>query len=72
VTLGELEIDGLAFRDLAARGPALQAASPQVSYTLIAGADHSYASRVPQLWEAFRAWLDEAGVGAAALSQRRS
>jgi pimeloyl-ACP methyl ester carboxylesterase len=72
VTLGELEIDGLAFRDLAERGPSLRAASPRLSYRLIAGADHSYATRVPHLWETFRAWLDEAGVGTAALSQRTS
>jgi len=57
VTLGELEIDGLAFRDLAARGPGLHAVAPQVSYALIAGADHSYATRVPELWDAFHGWL---------------
>lgn len=62
VTLGELEIDGLAFRDLAEQGPALHMASPQVSYSLIRGADHSYASRVPELMETFRGWLTEAGV----------
>jgi pimeloyl-ACP methyl ester carboxylesterase len=62
VTLGELEIDGLAFRDLAAAGPTLHEASPHLSYRLVAGADHSYANRVPELWDAFTGWLTEAGV----------
>jgi len=62
VTLGELEIDGLAFRDLAERGPGLHAVSPQVSYALVPGADHSYATRVPALWDAFRGWLSDIGV----------
>ena len=62
VTLGELEIDGLAFRDLAQQGPALQEASPQVSYRLVGGADHSYLTRVPALWDAFRDWLAEVRV----------
>lgn len=57
VTLGELEIDGLAFRDLAKQGPGLHAASAQLTYALISGADHSYATRVPELWAAFRGWL---------------
>jgi pimeloyl-ACP methyl ester carboxylesterase len=70
VTLGELEIGGLAFRDLAARGPALHAASPRVSYQLIAGADHSYTDRVPDLWRAVRGWLSEVGLSPAAASQR--
>ena len=62
ITLGELEINGLAFRDLAEQGPELHAVSPQVSYTLVPGADHSYATRVPELWDAFRGWLTEVGV----------
>ena len=62
ITLGEQEIDGLAFRDLAHRGPALQSATPGVSYQLIGGADHSYATHVPELWHTFRGWLSEAGV----------
>jgi pimeloyl-ACP methyl ester carboxylesterase len=62
ITLGELEIHGLAFRDLAQRGPALQSASSRVSYQLIGGADHSYATHVPQLWQTFRDWLAQAGI----------
>jgi hypothetical protein len=62
ITLGELEIDGLAFRDLAQRGPALQSAASRVSYQLIGGADHSYATHVPQLWQTFQDWLAQAGI----------
>jgi len=68
VTLGELEIDNLAFRDLAEQGPALPGQSPQVSYRLVAGADHSYATRVPELWDAFRGWLAGIGVAPAPVS----
>ena len=60
-----LEVNGLAFRDLAAQGPGLHAESPQVSYTLVPGADHSYATRVPELWEAFRGWLRRRGSACA-------
>ena len=38
VTLGELEINGLAFRDLAEQGPALHRCRPRWSYQLIDGA----------------------------------
>jgi pimeloyl-ACP methyl ester carboxylesterase len=70
VTLGELEINNLAFRDLAERGPTLHAASPQVGYSLVPGADHSYASRVPELCTTFRGWLTEVGVAPAAVAAR--
>jgi pimeloyl-ACP methyl ester carboxylesterase len=70
VTLGELEISGLAFRDLAARGPALHATSPRLSYRLVAGADHSYTDRVPDLWRTVRGWLSEVGIAPAAASLR--
>jgi pimeloyl-ACP methyl ester carboxylesterase len=68
VTLGELEIDGLAFRDLAAQGPTLQQSAPHVSYSLVPGADHSYATRVPELWETFRGWLTETGIAAVTMA----
>jgi pimeloyl-ACP methyl ester carboxylesterase len=65
VTLGELEIDGLAFRDLAKEGPALHDRAALVQYALIAGADHSYATREAELWRTARSWLGAVGVAPA-------
>ena len=62
LTLGELEVAGLAFRDLAARGPALPASAPQITYALIEGADHSYTSRLEPLWDTVRTWLSQVGT----------
>jgi hypothetical protein len=57
LTLGGLE-DGANFQDLAARGPELSQEFPGVSYSLIDGADHSYSTRIADLWSEARRWLD--------------
>jgi pimeloyl-ACP methyl ester carboxylesterase len=65
LTLGGEE-NGLNFQDLAARGPALKQAFPNVSYALIDGADHSYSTRVAELWTAVHIWLGDVLAAAAA------
>jgi pimeloyl-ACP methyl ester carboxylesterase len=59
ITLGSLEADNLAFRDLAAAGPLLHEQSRRLRYAMIAGADHSYQGHVAELWTAARRWLGE-------------
>ena len=58
LSLGSLEQDDISFAPLAARGPAMQSEWPNVSYALIANADHMYTHTTDQLWTAVRAWLD--------------
>ncbi len=58
LTLGSEETT-LNFQDLAARGPDLHHDYPNISYALIDGADHSYSSRVAELWTAVHIWLGD-------------
>jgi pimeloyl-ACP methyl ester carboxylesterase len=56
VTLGGLE-DGLGFAPLAADGPALADKQANLTYASVEGADHSYLTRVPEVWSLTREWL---------------
>ena len=58
VTLGELE-DSLGFQSLAAEGAALAEHQSNLSYELVEGADHSYATRIPEIWSLASKWLQE-------------
>ena len=58
VTLGGLE-DSLGFQSLGADGPLLAAEQPNLSYELVDGADHSYSTRIPEVWSLTCKWLQE-------------
>jgi len=56
LTLGSLE-DTLAFRALGADGPALADKQANLTYAAIDGADHSYSTRIPEVWSVVSEWL---------------
>ena len=58
LTIGGLE-NGLRFDALAKEGPALAAAQANLTFASVDGADHSYMSRIPEVWELTRAWLSK-------------
>ena len=57
LTLGSLEQNDISFAPLATRGPTMTAEWPNVTYSLIDGADHSYTDRTDALWHSVSAWL---------------
>jgi hypothetical protein len=56
LTLGGLE-DTLTFQALAADGVALAEKQANLTYSSIEGADHSYSSRIPEVWSLASGWL---------------
>ena len=58
--IGGLE-GGFRFQDLADQGEALAVAHPNLAFTSIEGADHSYMRRLPEVWATALAWLESPG-----------
>jgi len=56
LTLGGRE-DTLTFRALAADGPGLAKKQSNLTYASIEGADHSYSTRIPEVWTLAHEWL---------------
>jgi pimeloyl-ACP methyl ester carboxylesterase len=59
LTVGGLE-GGFNFQALASEGASLAASLPHVTFASIDGADHSYQSRIPEVWTLARDWLERA------------
>jgi len=57
LTVGGLE-GGFRFQALQAEGPTLAAAQANLTFAAVDGADHSYLSRIPEVWSLARGWLD--------------
>lgn len=58
VTLGGLE-DTLTFQALAADGAALAEKQANMTYACVEGADHSYSTRIPEIWTLATEWLKQ-------------
>jgi dienelactone hydrolase len=64
ITLGGAE-DSATFQELIRRGPALNGEFPRVSFERIEGADHSYMTRIPELWKAARRFIESVAAPSA-------
>src|SRR5207249_3125713 len=63
ITLGSEE-KSPPFRDLAATGDSLAERSANLSFQLIAGADHAYTGKAEVLWDVARRWIEQLAVPA--------